>query len=212
MMWHELTAKQFGRTLTVVYATPISKGKCRLFARFPFQFNSKLPELFIKLTPRWYSHINQNRILEDDQIFLHYQERFFQELGGSKDVSKAFFLPTEADAYVFELHQWINQYSIDPFDNQQLSPPLENDILLERYHSHTEICGSCSSALVNLRKVRKVLVAAGIFCWLLLPLLVQKDIITIIPTLILIAAWLYLGKLERSLLEGDQVPTRNISK
>lgn len=122
LMWHELTAKQFGRTLTVVYATPISKGKCRLFARFPFQFNSKIPEFFIKLTPRWYSHINQNRILEDDQIFLHYQERFLEQLGGSQEVSKAYYLPTKADAYVFELHQWINQYSIDPFNNQQFSP------------------------------------------------------------------------------------------
>ena len=34
LMWHDLTSKQFGRTMTVVYATPISKGKCRLFALF----------------------------------------------------------------------------------------------------------------------------------------------------------------------------------
>jgi len=31
LMWHDLTSKQFGRTLTVVYATPIRKGECRLF-------------------------------------------------------------------------------------------------------------------------------------------------------------------------------------
>jgi phenylpropionate dioxygenase-like ring-hydroxylating dioxygenase large terminal subunit len=61
LMWHDLTSKQFGRTLTVVYATPIRKGECRLFARFPFKFSSKLPRLFLKLTPRWYSHLGQNK-------------------------------------------------------------------------------------------------------------------------------------------------------
>ncbi|MEO1183133.1 MAG: Rieske 2Fe-2S domain-containing protein, partial [Cyanobacteria bacterium J06636_28] len=79
LMYHDLTSKQFGRTLTVVYATPMQKGKCRLFARFPFKFSSKLPSFFIKLTPRWYSHVGNNRVLEDDQIFLHIQERLLEK-------------------------------------------------------------------------------------------------------------------------------------
>ena len=54
LMWHDLTSKQFGRTMTVVYATPTSKGQCRLFARFPFQFSSAIPKFFISITPRWY--------------------------------------------------------------------------------------------------------------------------------------------------------------
>jgi phenylpropionate dioxygenase-like ring-hydroxylating dioxygenase large terminal subunit len=100
LMWHDLTSKQFGRTLTVVYATPIRKGECRLFARFPFKFSSKLPGLFIKLTPRWYSHIGQNSILEDDQIFLHFQERYLEAKGSSPNFAKAFYLPTKADSFV----------------------------------------------------------------------------------------------------------------
>ena len=43
LMWHDLTSKQFGRTITAVYATPTRKGECRLFARFPFTYASKLP-------------------------------------------------------------------------------------------------------------------------------------------------------------------------
>ncbi len=218
LMWHELTAKQFGRTLTVVYATPISKGKSRLFARFPFQFNSKIPEFFIKLTPRWYSHINQNRILEDDQIFLHYQERFFEKLGGSSQVSKAFYLPTKADAYVFELHQWINQYSLDPFINQKLPPLIDKDILLERYKSHTENCSSCSQALKNIQ-TSKMLLGITIFLGLTLtPLLTrflpQTTTIAVIATSIITLAgviWLYLGKLEKALTQGARIPTRNLS-
>ena len=34
-MWHDLTAKGFGRILTVVYAVPIRRGWCRLFADSP---------------------------------------------------------------------------------------------------------------------------------------------------------------------------------
>ena len=34
LMWHDLTAKGFGRILTVVYAVPIRRGECRLFAAF----------------------------------------------------------------------------------------------------------------------------------------------------------------------------------
>ncbi|MEM6717102.1 MAG: Rieske 2Fe-2S domain-containing protein, partial [Cyanobacteria bacterium P01_C01_bin.147] len=81
LMYHDLTSKQFGRTLTVVYAVPTCKGECRLFARFPFKFSAKLPSFFIKLTPRWYSHISNNRVLEDDQIFLHIQERMLEKAG-----------------------------------------------------------------------------------------------------------------------------------
>lgn len=44
LMWHDLTSKQFGRTLTVVYATPIRKGECRLFARFPFNITHYQPQ------------------------------------------------------------------------------------------------------------------------------------------------------------------------
>ena len=93
LMWHDLTSKKFGRTMTVVYATPIRKGQCRVFARFPFKFSSKLPAFFIKLTPRWYSHIGQNSILEDDQIFSHYQERYLEAKGGGDRFTKAFHRP-----------------------------------------------------------------------------------------------------------------------
>lgn len=108
LMWHDLTSEQFGRTLTVVYATPTRKGECRLFAIFPFKFSSKIPAFFIKLTPRWYSHINQNAILEDDQIFLHLQERYLERQGGSSNFAKAFYLPTSADRFVTEFRQWVN--------------------------------------------------------------------------------------------------------
>jgi phenylpropionate dioxygenase-like ring-hydroxylating dioxygenase large terminal subunit len=219
LMWHDLTSKQFGRTLTVVYATPIRKGECRLFAIFPFKFSSKLPGLFIKLTPRWYSHLGQNRVLEDDQIFLHHQERYLAEVG-SENFTKAFYLPTKADSFVFELRQWVNQYSVDPFPNTSLPPALSRDRLLDRYHSHTTKCKSCRTALANIQKVRLGLGVGVAFAWTITPiiavLLNQK---AILPTALLTglslslgAVWLYLGKLEKRFYQGENIPPRNILK
>lgn len=219
LMWHDLTSKQFGRTLTVVYATPIRKGECRLFAIFPFKFSSKLPGLFIKLTPRWYSHLGQNRVLEDDQIFLHHQERYLSEVG-SENFTKAFYLPTKADSFVFELRQWVNQYSVDPFPNTSLPPALSREELLDRYHSHTTKCNSCRTALANIQKVRLGLGVAVAFAWTIAPitavLLNQKALLpTALLTLLSLAfgaVWLYLGKLEKRFFQGENIPPRNMLK
>ncbi|MTJ51710.1 cell death suppressor protein Lls1, partial [Anabaena sp. UHCC 0253] len=218
LMWHDLTSKQFGRTLTVVYATPIRKGECRLFAIFPFKFSSKIPGLFLKLTPRWYSHIGQNSILEDDQIFLHHQERYLEKSGGSGNFTKAFYLPTKADLFVFQLRSWVNQYSVDPFAGKILPPSLSKEDLLDRYHSHTEKCASCRTALANLQKLRVGVATLTVLVWVLLPLLVfiygQTNIFTmsLITLFVIIGAgiWFGLGRLERRFYQGRLIPPRNL--
>lgn len=217
LMWHDLTSKQFGRTLTVVYATPIRKGQCRLFARFPFKFASPIPAFFIKLTPRWYSHVNQHTVLEDDQIFLHHQERYLEAKGGSDNYSKAFYLATKADLYVSELRQWVNLYHADPFPNEKLPPALSKEQLLERYHSHTKNCASCSKALKNIQKLKQV--SGGIFAIALslspiLSVLLQSPSIILMGTistiaLVAIILWWQLGKLERKFYQGTEIPPRN---
>jgi len=218
LMWHDLTSKQFGRTLTVVYATPIRKGECRLFARFPFKFASKIPGLFIKLTPRWYSHIGQNAILEDDQIFLHYQERYLEKAGRGDKFFKAFYLPTKADAFVFEFRQWIQQFNAEPFPGEALPPRLSKSQLLDRYNSHTKHCASCSKALANIQKLRQGVAVAAVVVWALMPLLsvfwdevsVAVAGVTSVVSLTLGGAWLGLGRLERRFYEGREVAPRNL--
>ena len=101
LMRHTLRTDQF-TTLTVVYAVPTTPGRCRLMARFPFIFKAALPRFFFKLVPRWWSHLNQNAILEDDQIFLHKQERLVEnerDVHG-KSYAQACYMPTKADTYV----------------------------------------------------------------------------------------------------------------
>lgn len=219
LMWHDLTAKKFGRTLTVVYATPIRKGECRLFARFPFKFSSKLPRLVFKLTPRWYSHVNQNAILEDDQIFLHYQERYLEAAGGSENYAKACYLPTSADRYVSQLRQWVNRFQADPFPDTTLPPALPTEQLLDRYHSHTKNCASCRGAFHNIRRIRQGAAFAGFGAWGIVPILslwlgnmaIEAIAVSSIASLVFGAIWLFLGRFERKFSEGRTIPPRNLS-
>jgi phenylpropionate dioxygenase-like ring-hydroxylating dioxygenase large terminal subunit len=216
-MSHDLTSKQFGRTLTVVYAVPIRKGECRLFARFPFQFSSPWPGRFMGLTPQWYSHISQNAILEDDQIFLHHQERYLEAAGGSDRLSKAFFLPTKADLFVSQLHQWLRDYQADPFPNQSLPPTLPKTQLLDRYQSHTVHCASCGGALARIKRVRLGLAIGAAIAWVILPLLIAFSQaasigLTVAAGLLLLGllgGWFGLGRVEHQFYDGREVPPRN---
>jgi phenylpropionate dioxygenase-like ring-hydroxylating dioxygenase large terminal subunit len=208
LMWHDLTSKQFGRTITAVYATPIRKGECRLFARFPFQFSSKIPEFFIKITPRWYSHMGQNAILEDDQIFLHLQERSLAQKGGGDQFSQAFYLPTKADLFVFEFRQWISRYKAEPFPGQALPPRQSRSQLLDRHRSHTENCASCRGALKRIRQIRSGILAALVLLLAVAQILVSP-VITVAMAITLLGLWWGLGKWERKLLVGDPIPARN---
>lgn len=216
LMWHDLTSKQFGRTLTVVYATPIRKGECRLFARFPFKFSSKVPALLIKLTPQWYSHIGQNAVLEDDQIFLHLQERYLEAAGGSPEFAKAYYLPTAADRYVTQLRQWVNRFQAEPFLKDTLSPALSKAVLMDRYHSHTVHCRSCRTALARIQQIRLGAAVIGAIALALSPLLTllsQPVLPTVTTTAIALlggAIWLGLGKLERKFYDGRAIPPRNL--
>jgi len=215
LMWHDLTSQQLGRTMTVVYATPIRKGMCRLFARFPFQLSAAIPKFFIKISPRWYSHLGQHGILEDDQIFLHYQERYLEALGGSEKYTKAFYLPTKADVFVSALRDWVNQYS-EPFPNQALPPALAKEVLLDRYHTHTASCNSCSQALANIRKLKILVVVIAIIAWAATILILEQNSAinsSIIGAIAVIAAglgWLALSNVESKFYKGQEVPLRNI--
>jgi phenylpropionate dioxygenase-like ring-hydroxylating dioxygenase large terminal subunit len=224
LMWHDLTSKQFGRTITAVYATPMRKGECRLFARFPFKFNSKIPSLIMRLTPEWYSHLGQNSILEDDQIFLHYQERSFAAKGGSAAFTKAFYLPTRADTFVAALRKWVNEYGADPFPGQSLPPVHPTAGLMNRYDSHTRHCRSCQTALQTIQRLKFGAAAIGAISWAAIPFVAFKfasaellanwanlAVVFLVLGVPLVAAgiWLGLHRLEQRFYAGHPVPVRN---
>jgi phenylpropionate dioxygenase-like ring-hydroxylating dioxygenase large terminal subunit len=192
------------------------KGECRLFARFPFKFSSKLPSFFIKRTPRWWTHIGNNGVLEDDQIFLHIQERELEKTG-DKPYAQACYLPTPADRYVLEYRKWVKDFQADPFPGQTLPQEWSTDDLLDRYNSHTKHCGSCAPALKRIQLVRKGTLMASAAAWSAIPLVVAVSggltlltggVLTGIP-LVAGGFWLWLGTLERKFYEGRAFPPRN---
>lgn len=171
LMWHDLTARGFARILTVVYATPIRRGECRLFARFPFQFASPWPGRLLKLRPEWLQHLGNHTVLEDDQLFLHWQERALEARGGSPAAARAFHLASDADLYVKALHDWINTTGGEPFSGARLPARLGLEALMDREHTHTRHCRSCRTAQRRLRLGRQLgwgvlLAGLGAAAWL----------------------------------------------
>ena len=211
LMWHDLTAKGFARFLTVVYATPIRPGECRLFARFPFQFRSPLPKLLLRARPQWLQHIGNHTVLEDDQVFLHWQERVLALRGGSAALSQACFLPTAADGYVRALHDWVSQLAGAPFPQGPLPPRQGLEALMDRYQSHTRHCRACSGALRAIRRWRPaVLLALGLELLLVAWCPAAGGRLAGVVGLALTALLLrQLHRWERQLLRGDGQPPRN---
>jgi phenylpropionate dioxygenase-like ring-hydroxylating dioxygenase large terminal subunit len=211
LMWHDLTAPGFARILTVVYATPIRRGECRLFARFPFLFQSALPSRLLGLRPRWLQHIANHTVLEDDQVFLHWQERVLEERGRSGGAERAFFLATTADVYVKALHDWVNRFDGDPFPGQPLPPRQSEEALMDRWHSHTRHCSACSGALRGIRRWRPLVAALP---WLaLLGIAWWHTTAALVAGVLLAGASVLLGRRldrwERLLQIGDGQPPRN---
>ncbi|MEB3182919.1 MAG: Rieske 2Fe-2S domain-containing protein [Cyanobacteriota bacterium] len=212
LLWHDLTARGFARILTVVYAVPIGRGSCRLIARFPFRFEARLPRLLLRLRPLWLQHIGNHTVLEDDQVFLHGQERQLERRGGSAEAGRAFFLATPADRYVKALHDWINRHAGEPFAGQPLPARLDRPALMDRYHSHTVHCRACRGALASIRRWRTP-VALLPWLGLLLLILLPHGAGVISAALLLAVAGLglkmQLDAWEHQLLQGDGRPPRN---
>jgi phenylpropionate dioxygenase-like ring-hydroxylating dioxygenase large terminal subunit len=211
LMWHDLTAKGFARILTVVYAVPIRRGECRLFARFPFRFESKLPALLLRLRPLWLQHIGNHTVLEDDQVFLHWQERVLERRGRSGSAARAFHLATTADVYVKALHDWVVAYQGDPFPGETLPPRLELAALMDRHDSHTRHCRSCRDALARIRFWRPWLAALPWLALLALVMWPAPALLFAVLAVALITALAHrqLGRWEHQLLSGDGHPPRN---
>lgn len=211
LMWHDLTAPSFARILTVVYATPIRRGECRLFARFPFQFRSPWPARLLALRPQWLQHIGNHTVLEDDQLFLHWQERVLERRGGSLELSRSCYLPTGADLYVRSLYDWVNRHGGEPFPGEPLPPRQDRDALMEREQAHTRHCRSCSTALRRLLLARQVCEGALVVALALVALLPAFSARLAALLLVLVAVLLRAQCLRwiAGLRQGSGQPPRN---
>ncbi|MBE9066434.1 Rieske 2Fe-2S domain-containing protein [Leptolyngbya cf. ectocarpi LEGE 11479] len=138
----------------VTYCIPVSPGKSRIVAQFPRNFAKRLHDW----TPRWWNHIAvRNSVLDGDMILLHYQERELQQRAKTESWKTAYNLPTSADRLVIEFRKWIDRYCQGqlPWGDIDTSVQLPNrQQVLDRYHQHTIICGSCRQALNNVHRLQ----------------------------------------------------------
>jgi len=211
LMWHELTAPGFARILTVVYATPIRRGECRLFARFPFQFESPWPARLLGLRPEWLQHIGNHRVLEDDQIFLHWQERVLERRGGSEELARSCYLASSADRYVQALHAWVLEHGGVPFPGQPLPPRLGDGPLLDRWQGHSRHCRSCRGADRQLRRFRGITAVLAVLALVMLAW-AGPGLMAIpwaVAVLLLAALRWQIGLWRQQLRFGERLPPRN---
>ena len=150
-------------------------------------------------------------MLEDDQVFLHWQERVLERHGGSAAARQAFFLATAADGYVIALHDWVNRHGGEPFPGQPLPPRLERRALMDRLQSHTDHCQACSGALTAIERWRPLV---GALPWggLLLVALLPFPGGLVAGLTLAALAWLLGHQLDcwnRDLRGGDGFPPRN---
>ena len=76
----------------IVYATPISPGRSRIFvrvvfevARIPMPLQHIFQVAFSPHFPPVFTHLSNHKVLEDDNIFLHHQGQTMSP-GGKQDI------------------------------------------------------------------------------------------------------------------------------
>jgi len=112
---------------------------------------------------------------------------------------------------VLALHQWVIDHGGQPFPGHPLPPRLDQETLMERYHSHTAHCRACSGALVAIRRWRPWL---ALVPWLALLAVAWWHTLWALALALPLAllAWLggrQLNRWESLLQQGPGQPPRN---
>ncbi|KAK3149015.1 hypothetical protein QOZ80_3AG0211780 [Eleusine coracana subsp. coracana] len=154
--------KKTPRVLLVFFCIPVAPGKSRVIWAFPRNVGVWLD----KVIPRWFYHINQNRILDSDTYLLHFEERKFAEVG-LDNWHKACYVPTSSDSMVIAFRNWFrkfckNQVGWATPQVDQLPPTPTKDQLMDRYWSHVVQCTSCSAALKAMKALEVALQVASV--------------------------------------------------
>ncbi|AFZ42803.1 Pheophorbide a oxygenase [Halothece sp. PCC 7418] len=145
--------KQIG---LITYCIPTAPGKSRIVAQFARNFALRAKDL----TPRWWEHIRlRHLVLDGDMVLLHCQEAALREEGHWKS---AYMMPTNADRFVIAFRKWFenncDQYIPWQGVGSTVAPPspveARREVLLDRYHQHTQICPDCQGALKRIQQLK----------------------------------------------------------
>ncbi|MDD1427044.1 Rieske 2Fe-2S domain-containing protein [Dolichospermum sp. ST_sed9] len=155
------TGKKLG---LLVYCIPVSPGKSRVVAQFSRNFAKNLH----RIIPRWWDHIHdRNLVLDGDMMLLNQQEYLLQKKQLNQSWKTAYKLPTNADKFVIEFHNWFDKYCqgklpwTDLGINVSESTTINDNHgeMLDRYKQHTQHCSSCRTTVKNLERLQIALLA-----------------------------------------------------
>jgi hypothetical protein len=113
------------------------------------------------------NHVLAAMFLNQDGVFLHYQERNLAKTGSYvsyKDGASSQqdfvrqMLPTETDRGVINYRTWLRKFAggFIPYKNNLPLSPVDEEICFDQFKSHTSKCKTCQTALGNLKKARLV--------------------------------------------------------
>ncbi|KAL6778308.1 hypothetical protein ACKKBG_A17685 [Auxenochlorella protothecoides x Auxenochlorella symbiontica] len=176
LMRHTIEAQETRgfSNITAVYAVPIAPGRCRAIVRQPFKFKNRVIPAVMGLVPRFATHLDALKILDDDVVFLHLQEEKVVKAGlATKPPGQVYHMPGASDALVTAFRTWIQKMAGGgPFGAQdegwlaRAGPRLGQTQLLDHWESHCSRCESCRTAEQRLKVVRGVAAALGALCGL----------------------------------------------
>jgi phenylpropionate dioxygenase-like ring-hydroxylating dioxygenase large terminal subunit len=156
-----------------LYSIPLGQGRCRVLTRSYRNFFAWK----LKLTPRWWIHLSQSKILEEDMELVQGQAAEVERLGqGLQQI----YLPLKSsDLFVIEYRKWLDQFGSSlPFyqgyctakhpasndtgkNGHQFQDDREN-LSLGRLHRHTQLCSSCSQAYQVTRQIQTMTIGVAI--------------------------------------------------
>ncbi len=147
------------------YFFPLGKGRCRILTRSYRNFVTWQ----VKLMPRWWIHLKQNEILEEDLSQLLGQQEQVERLG--RNIKQVYSpLPT-CDTFAIEYRKWLDRFGASlPFyrgyttskATQNADECKQNSVPMERSLRHTELCSSCNRAYQVTKRLKPIFVGVAI--------------------------------------------------
>jgi hypothetical protein len=147
------------------YFFPLGKGRCRILTRSYRNFVTWQ----VKLMPRWWIHLKQNEILEEDLSQLLGQQEEVERLG--QNIKQVYSpLPT-CDTFAIEYRKWLARFGYSlPFyrgyttskADQNVDECKQKSMQIERSLRHTELCSSCNQAYQVTSRMKQVSVGVAI--------------------------------------------------
>jgi phenylpropionate dioxygenase-like ring-hydroxylating dioxygenase large terminal subunit len=103
-----------------------------------------------RILPVWLIHQFNNRVLDSDLAFLHYQGQKRER----HDVDvEAYFMPAQSDRCIVAFRKWIEQFAHVP---RPLPAPItDRDQLFDRWNQHTDQCRHCSATVKGIQQWRR---------------------------------------------------------